>query len=434
MKFVCDRCGKKYATAEDPAPGKVYKLRCKACGHLIVVKAQAGTSTAIPALTSAELAGAAPPEIELDVGEAVPIEHTPSPARAHAPTPLPPEVEQAIEAVAPVPSEPPLPPPPAPEKDELADFAAAAAEVIGAPAAGAAAASGYVDLFAEGAPPPAAPAPHDDPFMAAARASLPDGYGAAGGPDPFAAPPAAPHPAPEPAHTPSRAAALPKAPPPKKSGAPVALIAVGLVVLIGITAFAVMQGSKKAPAPPPPPPVAVAPAPAPEPAKPEPAPEPPKAVEPAPQPAPEPPKPKAVAKKPEPPKPKPVERKPEPPKVAAAPPPKPEPKVETREVQLPDAESALSPDVVQKVIGANRKAFTTCIAAAKGKGVTLDGRKVALRLTVNPNGAVTYPTLDDVTLNSTEMGQCLKSAARLMIFPKFKGDPFHVEVPLTLSE
>ncbi len=118
--------------------------------------------------------------------------------------------------------------------------------------------------------------------------------------------------------------------------------------------------------------------------------------------------------------------------MAAAPPPPPEPRTETREVQLPDAESALTPEVVQKVINANRKAFAGCIAAA-GSDVKMDGRKVALKLTVNANGAVTYPTLDDVTLNPTEMGQCLKSAARLMIFPKFKGDPFHVEVPLTLS-
>ena len=63
----------------------------------------------------------------------------------------------------------------------------------------------------------------------------------------------------------------------------------------------------------------------------------------------------------------------------------------------------------------------------------LDGRRVALRITVNTNGTVTYPTLDDQSLNTTEMGQCLKSAARLMIFPKFKGDPFHYEVPLILT-
>ena len=99
---------------------------------------------------------------------------------------------------------------------------------------------------------------------------------------------------------------------------------------------------------------------------------------------------------------------------------------------LPDAEQALTPEVVQKVINANRKAFAGCISTASNN-VKLDGRRVVLKLTVNSSGAVTYPTLDDQTLNSTDLGQCLKSAARLMIFPKFKGDPFHVEVPLTLS-
>jgi hypothetical protein len=89
--------------------------------------------------------------------------------------------------------------------------------------------------------------------------------------------------------------------------------------------------------------------------------------------------------------------------------------------------------VVNKVVGANRKAFSTCIGNASRSGVALDGRQVALRITVNTNGTVTYPTLDDQSLNTTEMGQCLKSAARLMIFPKFKGDPFHYEVPLILS-
>jgi hypothetical protein len=167
-------------------------------------------------------------------------------------------------------------------------------------------------------------------------------------------------------------------------------------------------------------------------AEPKPAPPPP-VVERRPEPKPAP---RQAERKPEPPpEPKPAPR-PEPVKVAVAPPPpeeKPEPKTETREVTLPEADVALTPEVVQRVIGANRKAFASCIAASAGTGVQLDGRKVALRLTVNSNGAVTYPTLDDVTLNSTEMGQCLKSAARLMIFPKFRGDPFHVEVPLTLS-
>jgi FlaG/FlaF family flagellin (archaellin) len=237
--------------------------------------------------------------------------------------------------------------------------------------------------------------------------------------------------------------------PEKKGPSPLIFVALGVVLIGVITAVAIGRGGKRAEPPPPAPVKAERPAP-PEPAPPAP----PKVVEQAPEAKPAPaekrpepppkaePKPKVAEKKPEPPpkveprpEPKPEPKpapKVEPVKAAAAPPEPVEPRVETRDVQLPDAESALTPEVVQKVITANRKAFAGCIASA-GSDVKLDGRRVVLKLTVNANGAVTYPTLDDVTLNPTEMGQCLKSAARLMIFPKFKGDPVHVEVPLTLS-
>ncbi|MCM2333227.1 MAG: AgmX/PglI C-terminal domain-containing protein [Anaeromyxobacteraceae bacterium] len=456
MKFVCDGCGKKYATAEDPSPGKVYKLKCKACGHLIVVKAVAGTSTAIPALTQSEAAGSSgqptSPELEIEIEPESQAATTPPPGAATTPppvpvataAPLPAEVASAIDAAAPVPDggaspADALPPPPPPEKDELADFAAAAAEVMAAPVPGQDAAApgpgqaGYVDLFGDGAT-----GEHrlkDDPFAAAARASLPAGFAGA---DPLAESRPAPKAEPAKAAVPKVAAAKPAA-----GMSPLVYVGLGVVLLVAITVVAIFTGGDKK-AGPPPSPVAAAPAPTPPP--------PPKVEEPPPPPREEP-KPAVVEKKPEPrpavverkpepkpepPRPRPPERKPEPkpePKVAVAPPPPPpapEPRTEIREVQLPDAESALTPEVVQKVINANRKAFAGCIAQA-GSDVKMDGRKVALKLTVNANGAVTYPTLDDVTLNPTEMGQCLKSAARLMIFPKFKGDPFHVEVPLTLS-
>ena len=89
--------------------------------------------------------------------------------------------------------------------------------------------------------------------------------------------------------------------------------------------------------------------------------------------------------------------------------------------------------MLNRVVGANRRAFGSCITAAGKSGLTLDGRQVALRITINGNGTVTYPTLDDQSLNAIELGQCLKSATRLMIFPQFKGDPVHYEVPLVLS-
>jgi hypothetical protein len=101
---------------------------------------------------------------------------------------------------------------------------------------------------------------------------------------------------------------------------------------------------------------------------------------------------------------------------------------------LGEASEALTQDQVQKVLSSSRKAFDTCIASAgKSSGVALDGRRVMLRLNIQPTGSVTYPTLDDVTLNGTDLGSCLKSAARVMVFPRFKGDPMHVELPLVLA-
>ena len=487
MKFVCDRCGKKYATAEDPAPGKVYKLKCKACGHLIVVKGQAGTMTGIPAITAAELAMAsaaqepiptpppsAHPEIELqvepDAPRLQPLPSEPEPVSDDAiealpeASNLPPEVASAVDGAAsaspdaPESAAPPSEPapaldpallPPSPEKDELADFAAAAAEVMAAPfATGSGEPSqrggpGYVDLFGDITDQRAlaARSATTDAFQAAARGSLPDTYR---GPAPTSGQGAAATPAarPPPAPLPVKAAG----PRSGLGGTPLAIIGVGMLALVGITAWALLgrgstpppaTASKQAPpepsvlpVPPPRPAPEVKP-PVPEPvvvakAEPEQKPEP-KVVEKRPEPKPEP-KPRPPERRPEPkPQPKVAEKRPEPPAAA------PEPRTETRDVEVPDAAAALTQDVVNRVVSANRKAFTGCITSATEAGVKLDGRRVALRITVNTNGTVTYPTLDDQSLNATEMGQCLKSAARLMIFPKFKGDPFHYEVPLILS-
>jgi DNA-directed RNA polymerase subunit RPC12/RpoP len=505
MKFVCDRCGKKYATAGDPAPGKVYKLKCKSCGHLIVVRGQAGTMTAIPAITAAELAAATQAqasssepgrEIELHIEpEPIPVEAiaTPLPGATPAwgelppepvsddaiepmppagaepdPAPLPPEVAMAVDSaagttgsepsapspeledgpVAPVaPFDPALTPPP-PEKDELADFAAAAAEAMAAPPLddqGRPAVPGYVDIFGESG----LMKPAGETFAAAARASLPDTW--SGATPSMAAPPPPPPPRVPAPPPPTPALARQKAPRSGLGGVPMAIVGVGMVALVAITAYALLSHGGGPPTPvataprpepkpaPPPSPVAEVKPPAPEPVverkaepvverKAEPVPEPREAEkrpEPKAEPRPRPPE-RKVEKKPEP---RVAERKPEPPR----PPPAPEPRTETRDVDLPEADAALTQAVVDRVVGANRKAFSGCIANANASDVTLDGRRVALRITVNTNGTVTYPTLDDQSLNTTEMGQCLKSAARLMIFPKFKGDPFHYEVPLILS-
>jgi len=480
VKFSCERCGKKYATAETPAPGRVYKIKCKACGHLIVVKASAGvvatatTEMRPPAMPSTAVEGSgladhpqATPEVQLEIA-------APEPAYPSSPPELPAATAEMNGALTGAKAG-------GAPQDLLAETGEA----------------GYVDLFAD-SPQKESSAQYEDPFVAAARASLPDGYGTTSpAPDPFAplreeltTPP------PEPLASPPPQPKVPKVPVILKrsqepSATPVILIGAGGLVLVGILAYVLLSG-KKAPAATQP--LAAAPvqasAPAPAPA---PAPQPPAAPVPSP--------PQQPAAQPEPPVAQPAP-------VAAAP--RPDPKgakddrrarderrqrehdekaardreaKETREreksareakaredrdakarekaardarvreerdakererqrgaaekvaaANMGEAEGGLGQDQIQKVLSSTRKAFEGCILGSGKSGeVKLDGRRVMLRLNIQDNGAVTYPTLDDVTLNGTELGSCLKSAARLMVFPKFKGDTMHVEIPLVLA-
>src|SRR5436190_19262281 len=49
MKIVCDACQAKYSISDDKVQGKVFKIRCKKCSNIIVVRGSAGAQEAAPA-------------------------------------------------------------------------------------------------------------------------------------------------------------------------------------------------------------------------------------------------------------------------------------------------------------------------------------------------------------------------------------------------
>jgi predicted Zn finger-like uncharacterized protein len=49
MKIVCDSCGTKYSISDDKVRGKVFKIRCKKCSHIIVVRGTSDAAAAAPA-------------------------------------------------------------------------------------------------------------------------------------------------------------------------------------------------------------------------------------------------------------------------------------------------------------------------------------------------------------------------------------------------
>jgi hypothetical protein len=89
---------------------------------------------------------------------------------------------------------------------------------------------------------------------------------------------------------------------------------------------------------------------------------------------------------------------------------------------------------IEATISRSQAGFEQCVAQARKNEPQLVGesRRITVTMTVNPNGRVLYPTLDDALLTSTELGSCLKREAGKMAFPEFAGDPVRVRVPLVL--
>src|SRR6185436_15376401 len=48
MKFVCDSCNTKYSIADERVHGRVLKIRCKTCDHVITVREEAKPREATP--------------------------------------------------------------------------------------------------------------------------------------------------------------------------------------------------------------------------------------------------------------------------------------------------------------------------------------------------------------------------------------------------
>ena len=502
VKFSCEKCGRTYA-ADEKVRGRSFKMKCKQCGHLIVVKAERpGVAAGSPAGTGSTPATPTPSAIDLDSSSTDAFAAAPDPfATAADPFAAPP--------TDPFPAPPAPPPAAAGPRPAFNPFA----EPSGASRSGAhglqlpgpfmnenESDAAFADLGREmasgtsgtGGQPLATPPPRNPMAAAPSRVEIPRQLPMATLPS---VPPAAPPHAPA-AHVKGRAEK--KSPLPLIAGAFAALVVVGAGGWFALgsgssptPARAATRPSRVAVAPsrppvekPAPSQTAAAPSPVPAPAPapspvvpPPPGPMVTATVEPAPLPAlpppaapparePQrarakskpPPLPRKVAKAPEPPRvaPRPPEPKPQPPPpppVKAEPPRpavayKPTPQPASSPVAVAHPSPAANPvsgggsdlpplddSKVDATFAKHRGSLDACVAQARQheSGVNLDGRTVNVTMTVNPNGKALYPTLDDVELNGTELGNCLKRETGKIQFPAFGGDAIRVRKPIVLK-
>jgi hypothetical protein len=92
-----------------------------------------------------------------------------------------------------------------------------------------------------------------------------------------------------------------------------------------------------------------------------------------------------------------------------------------------------SPEDVRKVVAQSQPAFQFCIDAELRKNPSFKGGRVHLVATIAGSGMVTGTSLDRRDLDRSELGKCLKTRARRMVFSAFGGDPVDLEIPLILG-
>lgn len=112
-------------------------------------------------------------------------------------------------------------------------------------------------------------------------------------------------------------------------------------------------------------------------------------------------------------------------------------KQDAKPLAVPVAEAAALPPAlsdaqVKRTITRSNHAFQSCISSAMRRREFRSGRMV-LTVTVAPSGSVTRAVIDRPGVDRSDLGACLKSACRRMIFPKFQGSPFEVEIPLVIA-
>jgi hypothetical protein len=109
-------------------------------------------------------------------------------------------------------------------------------------------------------------------------------------------------------------------------------------------------------------------------------------------------------------------------------------KAEAEEEGVDSAESPIEPEVVAKKIGDNQRAFQGCVQQELRRNPGFKGGRVVLTITVLPSGIVKSASLDDRTLNLSDVGVCIRRAAKRIIFPSFGGEEgVDFEIPLVLS-
>lgn len=98
------------------------------------------------------------------------------------------------------------------------------------------------------------------------------------------------------------------------------------------------------------------------------------------------------------------------------------------------SEGGLPEEEAAKVVAQYQKAFQNCIDTEMRKNPSFKAGKIVLTATVGGSGAVKSAAIDQHDVDTSPLGECLKTRAKKMAFKPFAGDEADVQIPLILGK
>lgn len=97
------------------------------------------------------------------------------------------------------------------------------------------------------------------------------------------------------------------------------------------------------------------------------------------------------------------------------------------------ADVGLTAEDVRKKLDQSKGALQACIDEALRVQPNLRVGKIHVATTIAPSGAVTATRIDKQTVDQSPLGACLKRATRRIVFPRFQGEAFEVDIPIVVT-
>ena len=86
-----------------------------------------------------------------------------------------------------------------------------------------------------------------------------------------------------------------------------------------------------------------------------------------------------------------------------------------------------------KKIDEHKPALQACVDEAIRRDPHLSLARLKIATTIAPSGRVTSAHINSPAVEQAPLGACLRKATRKIVFPSFTGEPFDVEIPLSVS-